>query len=275
MTERFVEVPGARLFVIDEGVGPPIILLHAGVADLRSWNALAPLLVAAGHRVVRYDGRGFGRSTTEDVEFTHRADLIAVMDALGIDRAVLIGNSRGGMLAFDTALESAERVVAVVGVAAGIGGFDGGSTPDEEVVEREYERVDKADPFDAGALTAFEVNVWVDGPLQPSGRVTSAIRDLVYEMDLPLNEEGHVKGRERRLEPPAASRVGELRCPILAIAGELDFSGVAATARHVEANAPNAKAEIWPDVAHMIGMEQPERLASAITAFVAPLRPWR
>jgi pimeloyl-ACP methyl ester carboxylesterase len=66
-----------------------------------------------------------------------------------------------------------------------------------------------------------------------------------------------------------------LRCPILAIAGELDFSGVAATARHVEANAPNAKAEIWPDVAHMIGMEQPERLASAITAFVAPLRPWR
>ena len=48
MTERFVEVPGARLFVIDEGVGPPIILLHAGVADLRSWDALAPLLVAAG-----------------------------------------------------------------------------------------------------------------------------------------------------------------------------------------------------------------------------------
>jgi pimeloyl-ACP methyl ester carboxylesterase len=178
------------------------------------------------------------------------------------------------MLAFDAALESPERLVAVVGVAAGLGGFDSESTADEEVVEQEYERVDKADPFDANALTAFEVKVWVDGPLQRSGRVASAIRDLVYEMDLPLNEEGHVTGRERRLDPPAVRRVGELRCPILAIAGELDFSGVAAAARHVEANAPNATADIWPDVAHMIGMEQPERLAWAITAFVAPLRPW-
>jgi len=48
--------------------------------------------------VVRYDARGFGRSTTEDIEFSHRADLISVMDALGIGRAILVGNSRGGML---------------------------------------------------------------------------------------------------------------------------------------------------------------------------------
>jgi pimeloyl-ACP methyl ester carboxylesterase len=105
--------------------------------------------------------------------------------------------------------------------------------------------------------------------------VASAISDQVYEMNLPLNEEGHVGGREIRLHPPAVDRVGELRCPILAIAGALDFTGVAAAARFLEENAPNARAEIWPDVAHMIGMEQPERLASAITAFVAPLRPWR
>ncbi len=79
-----------------------------------------------------YDARGFGRSTTEDVEFTHRADLVAVMDGLGLDRAALVGNSRGGMLAFDAALESPERVVAVVGVAAGLGGFESESTAEEE-----------------------------------------------------------------------------------------------------------------------------------------------
>ncbi len=106
MSERFVDVAGCRLFTVDEGDGPPIVLLHAGVADLRSWDALAPLLVAAGYRVVRYDARGFGRSPTEDVEFSHRADLLAVMDALGIGRTVLVGNSRGGVLAFDTAIET-------------------------------------------------------------------------------------------------------------------------------------------------------------------------
>lgn len=48
MTSRFVDVPGGRLFVVDEGSGPPIVLLHAGIADQRSWNDLAPLLNAAG-----------------------------------------------------------------------------------------------------------------------------------------------------------------------------------------------------------------------------------
>ena len=124
MTTSHIDVPGGRLLVVDDGEGPPIVLLHAGVADHRAWDALAPLLVAAGYRAVRYDARGFGDSTTEDVEFSHRADLRAVMDALGIGRAALVGNSLGGMLAFDTAIESPDRVVAVVGVAAGLGGFD-------------------------------------------------------------------------------------------------------------------------------------------------------
>ncbi len=69
-------------------------------------------------------------------------------------------------------------------------------------------------------------------------------------------------------------RLPELRCPILAVAGELDFGEVAVTARHLEASAPNARALIWPDVAHMIGMEQPERLSAAIVEFLAPLERW-
>ena len=114
--ERFVDVPGGRLFVVDEGDGPPVVLLHAGIVDLRSWDGLVPHLVAAGYRAVRYDARAWGRSTTEDVAYSNRADLVAVLDALGIGRAALVGNSRGGQIAFDTAVEFPDRVVAVVGV---------------------------------------------------------------------------------------------------------------------------------------------------------------
>ncbi|HZM73261.1 MAG TPA: alpha/beta fold hydrolase, partial [Candidatus Polarisedimenticolia bacterium] len=94
--ERFVEVPGGRLYVEDEGNGPPVVLLHAGIANLRAWDAMVPGLAASGHRVIRYDARGFGRSETEDVTFSNRADAIAVLDALGLTRAALVGNSRGG-----------------------------------------------------------------------------------------------------------------------------------------------------------------------------------
>ena len=80
--------------------------------------------------------------------------------------------------------------------------------------------------------------------------------------------------REIRLDPPAFERLADIRCPVLAVAGALDFSDVAATARMLEAAVPNARAVIWDDVAHMIGMEQPERLANAIVDFLAPLPRW-
>jgi 3-oxoadipate enol-lactonase len=275
MPTDHVTVPSGRLLVVDEGAGPPIVLLHAGVADLRAWDAVAPPLLAAGYRVVRYDTRGYGGSTTEDVDFSHQADLVAVLDASRIERAALVGNSRGGMTAIDTAIEFPERVVAVVGVGAGLGGFDGGSTPAEAEINDAYERVDTADPFDADALTDFEVRVWLDGPGQPGDRVPPVVREAFRAMARPLNEPNRVRGRAIGLDPPANERMAELRCPVLVIAGGLDFSEVATTAQHLGANAQNARAVVWPDVAHMVGMEAPERLAAAIVDFLAPLDRWR
>ena len=60
MSLTHVDVPGGRLQVADDGAGSPIVLLHAGVADLRAWDAMVPPLVAAGYRVVRPDTRGYG-----------------------------------------------------------------------------------------------------------------------------------------------------------------------------------------------------------------------
>jgi len=274
MSTVSIDVSGGRLKAIDHGDGPPIVLLHAGVADLRAWDDMVPFLVEAGYRTVRYDARAFGGSTTEDVDFSPRADLIAVLDALGIGRAALVGNSLGGMLALDTAIESPERVVAVVGVGAGLGGFDPAPSPEDLVVIEAYEGVDNAEPFDAAALTDFEVNVWGNGPRQPADRLASSTRHLLYEMGLPLNQPDRVAGHRINLDPPAAERIAELRCPILAVAGGLDFGEVIATARHLEAEAPDARALIWDDVAHMIGMEQPARLAAAIVDFLAPLDRW-
>ena len=272
MTTSKLEVSGGRLHVIDEGSGPPVVLLHAGIADTRSWDDMVPLFNAAGYRTIRYDQRGAGQTTTDDVEFSRISDLLAVLDAKGIERAVLVGNSMGGVLAFDTAIEAPERVVAIVGVGAGVGGFDGGNTPEELAMFKEMEDLEEADPVDPAAVAEIDVKVWVDGPGQPPTRVPAAVRNLVLEMDFwdPANPQG----KPIRLKPPASERLTELRCPILAVAGELDVSEVAVTARHLEANAPNARALVWPDVAHMIGMEQPARLTDAIVDFLAPLEGW-
>ena len=82
------------------------------------------------------------------------------------------------------------------------------------------------------------------------------------------------RGHEIPLEPPANDRLAELRCPVLAIAGSLDFSDVVQTARRLESAAPDARAIVWDDVAHMVGMERPDRLAGTIVDFLAPLERW-
>lgn len=272
--DDFIDVPGGRLNLVDEGSGPPIVLLHAGIANLRSWDALAPLLVAAGYRAVRYDQRGFGETTTEAVPFSNRADVIAVLDELGIGRAALVGNSRGGVIAFDTAAEFPERIVAVVGVGAGLGGYEGSATPEEVAIFEAADALEEADPPDVPAIADAMVRIWVDGPGQAPGRVPAAIREAIRAAQTDILRPDRVNGEPIPLDPPANDRLDALTMPIVAVAGGLDVSEMTDIARHLESSAPNAKAVIWDDVAHMVAMEQPERLATLIKEFLAPLPRW-
>ena len=93
-------------------------------------------------------------------------------------------------------------------------------------------------------------------------------------MDRPQYEPGNVSGQPIPLEPTANERLADLRCPVLAVAGALDIGSMAVLARHLEANAPDARAVILPGVAHMIGLEAPDELTSLIVEFLRPLRPW-
>lgn len=269
-----MHVPGGSLHVVDDGVGRPAVLLHAGVADSRSWDAMVPLLVDAGLRVVRYDARGYGRSTTDDVEFSNVADLVAVLDHLGIERALLVGNSRGGLIAFNAALDVPDRVVGVVGVAAALGGFTGTSTVLEEALFEEMERLEAQDPPDLEAIAALDVAMWVDGPGQPPTRVDPAIREYVREIDKVLYDPARVAGRWTAPATPAVERLDELRVPVVAVVGLLDVTDFVQTAEHLERNAPDAVAVLWPDVAHMIGMEVPDRLAALVVEAADQLGTW-
>ena len=126
----WIDVPGGgRLAAQDEGDGPPILLIHSAIVNRRSWDPVVPLLVAAGYRVIRYDMRGFGESTTDEVEYQPHADAVAVVDHFGLEKAAIGGNSMGGAFALDTVLERPDRFVAYIWVGAGIGGFDKPADP--------------------------------------------------------------------------------------------------------------------------------------------------
>ena len=82
----FLPVDGGNLYYEVEGTGAALVLIHGWLGNLRMWDLQAPAL-AGSYRVVRCDMRGFGRSTTEHVEFAYWADVAALLDHLGVDRA--------------------------------------------------------------------------------------------------------------------------------------------------------------------------------------------
>ena len=116
-----------RLYVRDDGPehGPPILLLSGLGMSEAAWDAVADRLVDGGHRVLRHDTRGHGRSDAPNsgprlADLT--ADALAVLDALDVPRAHVAGHSLGGMVAVQLALERPERVASVALLGALVAG---------------------------------------------------------------------------------------------------------------------------------------------------------
>jgi len=108
----FVEVGGARIFYAVHGKGAPVVLLHGGMGNGDHFAHQVPVL-AEHFQVIAIDSRGHGRSTLGTGKLGYHGmaeDVIAVLDALAIERASLVGWSDGGSIALDLAIHHPERV---------------------------------------------------------------------------------------------------------------------------------------------------------------------
>ncbi len=264
--DGFVDVPGGRLWAQVAGEGPAVVLVHAGIADLRMWDLQWDAL-AARHRVVRYDCRGYGRSESEAVEFSNRADLVAVMDAAGVDQATLVGCSRGGAIVVDTALEYPNRVAGLVSVCGGLGGIEMEDTPEEVALYEREEALTEAKDWER--LADLDVQLWVDGVGQPEGRAPAAVRDLVRRMSFETYVQEKPDGEPIRLDPPAAGRLDEIRVPTLVVIGELDTLSTRLTAELLAADIAGAHRVAVPGVAHLPSLERPAWFTETLLAFLA------
>jgi 3-oxoadipate enol-lactonase len=276
-SESLLDVPGGRLQVVVDGdaSATPLLLIHSAVVDLRSWDEMVPFLVDGGYRVIRFDVRGFGGSTTEDVEFSNGDDVRAVLESVGVRQVAVAGNSRGAMIALDAILETPDRFVACAWIGGGIGGFEAHVTapPAEDALDAEWQVAEQAG--DIEAMADIDRRAWLDGPGQPPTRVPAPVREAFMTMDRPLVDPKRMFGKPSGLQPPANERLADLALPTLVVIGELDTAGTRASAARLASAAPNARLVSWSDVAHLIGMEQPARLAATLVDFLAPLPRWQ
>jgi 3-oxoadipate enol-lactonase len=264
----FVAVNGGSLYYEEQGSGPAVCLIHAGVANLRMWDGLVPLLVDRW-RVVRYDTRGFGRSESQPVDFSDHDDLVAVLDHTGAEEAILVGVSRAGSIALDFTLEYPERVRGLVLVSSAPRGLElPPSGQDESMWDEEEARLAAKD---WEWLAQTETAWWVDGPGQEATRVDPAVRSLVHGWILDNYRAEKETGNPMRLDPPAGTRLTELGIPLLVIVGDLDDRDTIAASEMVADAVAGARLEVFEGAAHMLSLEQPQRFADVLLGFLEGL----
>ena len=267
MTSGILEIEGARIAYEDEGGGPAVLLIHGGLGDRRMWDAQSQAF-AGRYRVIRYDTRGWGQTQTDDVEYVDAADAVAVLDHVGVDAAHVVGQSRGGSIALDLVLAYPDRARSLLSVAGGIHGFEAPRPPESSPAPfEEMERLWEAKDWEA--LAELETRVWVDGWGQPTTRVDPELRARVREWILGGYRAETPWGKPQALEPPAAARLGEVDVPTLVMIGDVDEAGGVAAGHHLAASVRGARSVVFPGVAHMIHLEEPDRFNDLALQFYA------
>jgi pimeloyl-ACP methyl ester carboxylesterase len=259
----FAEVDGGRLFFEVAGGGTPVVLIHSGITDSRSWD---PQLAAfaARHRVLRYDLRGMGRSDLGHGPYSNVDDLVKLMDTVGLERAALVGVSMGGALALDVAVEHPVRVSALVLVGAGISGRKWPDTFRAQVrdIDALFERglIDQA--------VERELEIWLYGKGRTAADVDPTVREAVREMNRNIAERFPADARPQPIDPPASGRLADVRVPTLVIVGDLDVDHVHERARELQNGIAGARSAVMHGVAHVPNMEHPEEFNRLVLDFL-------
>jgi len=246
-------VNGATLFYRSKGSGPPLLLLHAGICDCRMWDdqiwEFAPT-----RRVIAPDLRGYGQSKMVAGRFSHRLDIRALMDHLGVARAVLVGVSMAGRHVLDLTLENPDRVDALVLVCAGLSGYSWGDSATQDADEAVESALAAGRREEAAEI---ELKTWVAGPRRRLDEIDVGLRRQVREMILQSYANQPELGEPLPFEPPAIGRLQEVRAPTLIIVGDEDVPDVMTIADRLAAGIAGAQKVIMGGTAHLPNMEQP------------------
>jgi 3-oxoadipate enol-lactonase len=245
------------------GRGAPTVLVHGLADDHRAWRRVLPAL-SLSNRVILYDLRGHGQTAAGEPNGTLEqlsADLVALMDALELERANLVGFSLGGTIVMRTAIDHPNRVDHLIPVATS--SRVGRSAAEWYSKRAEMARSDslelrstleqdtrdvyfnKPDEFGAGWLIRSQSTA------DPTGFGNACVAMAA------LNE--------RPLDP----ELGHIQAPTLVIAGDRDQHCPPRAAEIIQAGIRGSRLEVLSEVGHPIPAEKPAELSSRILEFLA------
>jgi 3-oxoadipate enol-lactonase len=220
---------------------------------------------------VRPDLRGFGETPLPGGPFSNVEDLRALLDHMGVERAALVGNSFGARVCLDFALEYPERVDALVLVGSALSGYEG--SPALDALDKEEDAL-----LDAGRIdeaVELTLRTWL-GPVEPPARERVAgMARRSYEVVLAAYERDPPPGPVAWPDPPAATRLADVRPPTLVVVGAGDLPDFLAISEWLAAEIPGARKAVVEGAQHVPGLERPDEFNRIVLGFLDEVYPGR
>ncbi|HXJ25300.1 MAG TPA: alpha/beta fold hydrolase [Streptosporangiaceae bacterium] len=254
-----VRVPDGLLAGEEAGDGDPVVLIHGFSFDRSMWDPQFPDL-ARRYRTIRYDLRGFGESGLPVANRDHVTDLLALLDALGIDRAHLAGLSLGANIALAAAALHPNRVRTITLASPGLPGYPW-RTP--------------RPPEEAAALAGREgieaaKHWWLNHEIFCATRRYPAAREQLAAMvaRFPAHQWDSALPAAPQL-PPLTGFLPRLVAPALILGGALDVAGYREIAGVLAQEIPGAERQEFAGCGHLLNLERPAEFTGRLLRFLA------
>lgn len=266
----FIEVEGLNIHYLDEGSGPPVILLHGAHSNIRDWTFALVDKLKDKHRVVAFDRPGLGYSERAasggDAPAEQARILKAAADRLGVGKAVIVGHSFGGAVAAAWTVDYQEDVLGLVLLAGATydwGGSGGllynigasGVGPALGTAARVYIQGDRA----LGLVDdAFAPNEPIPGYAEHLGLELALRPETFRNNSTDINRlSGHLATQSLRYP--------EIEVPVVLIHGDADQTvGLEAHSLRFYDDVPNGRLVVVPGVGHMVHQVSQPRIIQAI-----------
>ncbi len=275
---RFIDIDGLRVHYKIAGQGKPVlVLVHGSFLTMYSWRAVMPALAQHG-TVIAFDRPAFGltsRPLPDTVKQRNpyspegQADLIiALLDKLGIEQAILVGSSAGGTTCLLAALRHPQRVQALVLVDAMV--YSGYAVVEFPRWLRPLLRaLEGPGAFPVGSMISLLYERAVRTFWHDSSRLAPAVLER-YRQTLQIKHwdralwqlilSSHALGLDQQLE--------RLTMPALVVSGEHDRAVPAEQSVRLAEALPHARLTVIPDCGHLPHEEQPDQFLPAVTSFL-------
>ncbi len=254
-----------RIYYEVHGKGEPLVLIMSMGSDLSGWERQVPEL-STKYRVVAFDNRGSGRSDAPDEPYTIAMmadDTVALMDALGIEKAHVLGKSMGGYIAEELAIRHPRRVESLMLAATSIGPYVAETPILESWVRETAHGIDRKTLFQL--MLPF---IFTDKTFEDPENVKMAVETIATR---PQATPPYALKRQfiACAEHNARGRTGRVRAPTLVLAGRNDLFVPFPLSEELAAIFPRGRLVVLEGGGHELNADVPDKFNRAVLDFLA------